>query len=77
VRVVERRVEVPTAIAPKRQDWPRLLGDLVRQLEDGRIYDRDLLTLSAGLEAVYEAFGRRIGAGRGRFAPTQPPDRQG
>src|SRR3954470_5671033 len=67
VRVVERRVEVPTPIAPKRQDWPCLLGDLARQLEDGRIYDRDLLTLSVALDAVHEAFGRRVGAGRGRF----------
>jgi hypothetical protein len=47
VRVVERRVEVPTPIAPGRQDWPRLLGDLAQQLEDGRIYDRDLLALAA------------------------------
>jgi hypothetical protein len=77
VRVVERRVDVPAPIAPKRQDWPRLLGDLTRQLEDGRIYDRDLLTLSVALDAVHEAFGRRVGAGRGRFAPAQLPQRQG
>jgi hypothetical protein len=52
VRVVERRVEVPTPVASRRQDWPRLLGDLARQLEDGGIYDRDLLSLSVGLNAV-------------------------
>src|SRR3954466_4425548 len=55
VRVVERRVEIPTPIAPKRQDWPRLLGDLARQIEDGRIYDRDLLALSGALNVVHEA----------------------
>jgi hypothetical protein len=59
VRVVERRVEVPTPIAPGRRDWPRLLGDLARQLEDGRIYDRDLLALADALNAVHTAFSRR------------------
>jgi hypothetical protein len=70
-------VEIPTPIAPKRQDWPRLLGDLARQIEDGRIYDRDLLALSIALNAVHDAFGRRIGAGRGRFAQAPRPHRQG
>jgi hypothetical protein len=59
VRVVERRVEIPTLIAPSRQVWPRLLGDLARQLEDGRIYDRDLLALADALNAVHAAFSRR------------------
>jgi hypothetical protein len=57
-------VEIPTPIAPRRQDWLRVLGELARQLGDGRIYDRDLLALSVALNAVQEAFGRRIGAGR-------------
>lgn len=71
VRVVERRVEIPTPIAPRRQDWPRLLSDLARQLEDGGIYDRDLLTLSIALNAVHDAFGGRIGTGpHMRHGPT-------
>jgi hypothetical protein len=57
--VVERRVEVPGPVAPTRLDWPRLLGDLAQQLEDGRIYDRDLLPLSRALTAVHEAYFRR------------------
>src|SRR4051812_5861865 len=32
VEVVERRVEVRVPIAPTRRDWPRLLGELARQL---------------------------------------------
>jgi hypothetical protein len=52
-------VEVPIPAAPRRQDWPRFLGDLARQLEDGRIYDRDLLALSIALNGVLEAFTRR------------------
>ncbi|MGZ4663685.1 MAG: hypothetical protein ACXV5Q_01195 [Frankiaceae bacterium] len=59
VRVVERRVEIPTPIAPRRQDWLCVLGDLARQLEDGRIYDRDLLALADALNAVHDAYNRR------------------
>jgi hypothetical protein len=77
VRVVERRVEIPTPIAPRRQDWPRLLGDLARQIEDGRIYNRDLLALSVALNAVHEVFGSRIGAGRGQLTQASRPHRQG
>src|SRR3954470_10131989 len=58
-QIVERRVEVPTPAAPGRQDWPRLLGELARQLEDGRIYGRDLLPLSVALNGVLEAFTRQ------------------
>ena len=61
VQIVERRVEVPIAAAPRRQDWPRLLGDLAHQLDDGRIYGRDLLSLSVALNGVLEAFTRRSG----------------
>lgn len=70
-------MEVQIPAAPSRQDWPRLLGDLARQLDDGRIYDRDLLSLSVVLNAVHEAFGRRIGAGRGGPAQAPRPDRRG
>lgn len=77
VQVVERHVVLPTPIAPKRRDWPRLLGELARQLEDGRIYDRDLLALSVALNAVHELFGCRTGAGRGQPAQTSRPRRQG
>ncbi|MGZ6862673.1 MAG: hypothetical protein ACXVHI_00745 [Frankiaceae bacterium] len=70
-------MEIPTPIAPKRQDWRRLLGDLARQIEDSRIYDRDLLALSVALNAVFEAFGRRIGSGRGQPAQTPGPTDRG
>jgi hypothetical protein len=61
VQIVERRVEVPIPAAPRRQDWPRVLGDLARQLDDGRIYSRDLLSLSVPLNGVLDAFARRNG----------------
>ena len=46
VQVVERRVEVRVPAAPTRRDWPRLLAELARQLDDGRVYDRDLPDLA-------------------------------
>jgi hypothetical protein len=57
--IVERRVEVPAPAAPRRQDWPRVLGHHARQLDDGRVYDRDLLAVSIALNAVLDANGRR------------------
>jgi hypothetical protein len=52
-------VEIPTPIPPGRHDWPHLLRDLARHLEDGQIYDRDLLALAEALNAVHDAYGRR------------------
>src|SRR3954469_13413433 len=77
VRVVERRVEVAKPAAAGRKDWPRLLGELARQLDDGRIYDRDLLALSAALTTVLDAFNRRCGRDRGRLAQTPLHHRKG
>src|SRR4051795_5275271 len=45
IQVVERRVEVSTPVTPSRRDWARLLGELAHQLDDGRVYNRDLLDL--------------------------------
>ena len=59
VRVVERRVEVPTQQPLTRRDWPQALQELAQQLDDGRIYDRDLAGLSVALDAVLEAYNRR------------------
>jgi hypothetical protein len=77
VRVVERRVEVAKSATAGRNDWPRLLGDLSRQLDDGRIYDRDLLALSAALTTVLDAFGRRCGRDRGQLAQMPLHHRKG
>ena len=56
VQVVERRVEIPTPMAPTRRDWGPLLIELARQLEDGRVYDRDLVALAAALNTVLDAY---------------------
>ena len=59
VEVVERRVEVPTQMIPTRRDWGSLLAELARQLEDGRVYERDLPGLGVALSTVLDAFHRR------------------
>jgi hypothetical protein len=59
VEVVERRVEVPTAVPLTRRDWPRVSRELTTQLDEGRVYDRDLAALSAELRALLEAYRRR------------------
>ncbi|WP_177225107.1 hypothetical protein [Geodermatophilus obscurus] len=67
MEVVERRVEVPVPATPTRRDWPPLLDELARQVDDGRIYDRDLLNLSKALGDVLEAFRRRPSVRSGSF----------
>jgi hypothetical protein len=59
VQLVERRVEVQVPLVPTRRDWPRLLGELAGQLNDGRVYDRDLPALRRALQPVLEPYRRR------------------
>jgi len=59
VELVERRVEVQVPLAPTHRDWPRLLGELAGQLNDGRVYDRDLPALGRALQPVLEAYRTR------------------
>jgi hypothetical protein len=59
VQIVERRVEVRAAVPLTRREWPRVLRELTNQLDDGRVYDRDLTTLSAELRSLLEAYRRR------------------
>ncbi len=59
MQVIERRVEVPVPITPARRDWPGLLDELARQIEDGRVYDRDLVDLTHALGTVLEAYRLR------------------
>ena len=46
-------------LTPTRHDWPQLLAELARQLDDGRVYDRDLVPLATALNAVLDAYSRR------------------
>ena len=52
-------MEVPVPATPTRRAWAALLGELARQLDDGRVYDRDLPRLARQLEKVLQAYRRR------------------
>ncbi len=52
-------MQVRIPLEPTRRDWPRLLGELADQLNDGRVYDRDLPGLARTLELVLQAHRRR------------------
>lgn len=56
VHVVEQ-VEVP--VTPRGPGWAPALAELARQLDSGRVYDRDLLALAQGLNEVLQALDRR------------------
>ncbi len=65
MQVVERRVEIGIPREPTRRDWAKLLGELAGQLDDGRVYDRDLPCLGRALEPVLRSYrwrARRTGA---------------
>ena len=59
VQVVERLVQVRIPLTPTRRDWANLLEELAGQLNDGRVYDRDLPGLARQLEKVLQAYRRR------------------
>ena len=69
VQVVERRVEIRVPLEPTRRDWARLLGNLAGQLDDGRVYDRDLPALGRALDPVLRSYRRRA---RWSGAPDLP-----
>ena len=54
-------MEVRTPVTPTRRDWVRLLHEPAHQLDDGRIYDRDIPKLTGALDAVPQAFSRHPG----------------
>ena len=56
VKVVER-IEVP--VAPTGAAWPAALTELARQIDTGRVYDRDLRALAQSLDQVHQALERR------------------
>ena len=65
IRVVEQ-VEVP--VMPRGAAWSPALTELAKQLDAGRVYDRDLVALAQALSEVLQALDRRP-AWRGRRRP--------
>lgn len=74
VRVVDRVVETQprpspdtnSAEWPKGPGWGTALAQLTRQLDTGRVYDRDLAVIATATVALNEALSRRVNARRRR-----------
>ena len=49
-------LEIRRCLEPTRRDWSRLLSELAGQLDDGRVYDRDLPGLGRALEPVLRSY---------------------
>jgi len=65
-------VEIRSPAAPASRDWPALLQELGRQLDDGRVYDRHLPELATALNAVLEAYSRRPMSGTKASGEVSP-----
>lgn len=69
VRVVDRTIEVQVPVTvvehvevatlPKGDQWAGALLDLAKQVEVGKVYDRDLPALAEAVDAVIAALSRR------------------
>jgi hypothetical protein len=77
VRVVDRLVEVERPVqltgrvvaaagAPKGAGWSTVLDELTRQVETGKVYDRDLAAIVGSVEGLLAALTRRPGLRRPR-----------
>lgn len=67
VEIVERRIEVPVPAAagrghPTHGDWVPLLAELVRQLDTGAVYPRDLPDLVLAIENVLHSLRAAVTA---------------
>jgi len=66
VEIVERRVEIPVTVEKKISRrravgaWTPVLAELARQLDTGRIYDKDVAAVVAAIDVVCKSAERRI-----------------
>ena len=68
---IERRVpvveRVEVRVQPKGAEWPAVLAQLVKQLDSGRLYERDLQALAVSVSEVLDALTRRLAPARRRW----------
>jgi hypothetical protein len=66
VQIVEREVRIQTVVKvpdrrlPRGREWADQLTSLTRQVDDGRLYDRDLHAVATAVVELNEALGRRM-----------------
>jgi hypothetical protein len=56
VKVVER---IEVSVPPSGPAWPAALSELAKQVDAGRVYDRDFPALAQTLDEVLRALARR------------------
>lgn len=57
---VEKTVKVPDKRLPRGREWADQLASLTRQVEDGRLYDRDLRAVAEAAVTLNNALHRRL-----------------
>lgn len=57
---VEKTVKVADKRLPRGREWADQLASLTRQVEDGRLYDRDLRTVAEAAVALHQALQHRL-----------------
>jgi hypothetical protein len=60
VVTVERTVKVAEQRLPRGREWTDHLHSLTRQVDDGRLYDRDLREVAAAAVTLNNALHRRL-----------------
>jgi hypothetical protein len=60
VVTVEKTIKVPDKRLPHGQEWADMLASLTRQLDDGRLYDRDLSAVARASIELNQALQRRL-----------------
>lgn len=60
VVTVETTVKVPDKRLPRGGEWADQLASLTRQVEDGRLYDRDLRVVAEAAVTLNNALHRRL-----------------
>ena len=57
---VERTVKVTDRRLPRGREWADQLTSLTRQVEDGRLYDRDLRVVAEAAATLHQTLQQRL-----------------
>jgi ribosomal protein L34E len=60
VVTLERTVKVPDKRLPRGREWADQLTSLTRQVQDGRLYDRDLRVVAEAAATLDQALQQRL-----------------
>lgn len=60
VVTVEKTVKIPERRLPRGREWAEQLASRTRQVDDERLYDRDLRVVAQAAVDLNQALGRRL-----------------